>query len=188
MEAMVKEFTQNFPIHTPSKATPDSEVILVTGTTGSLGSFIVDKLISMPSISRVYAFNRPDKLGKSTLYDRQKKAFEEQGIDVSILSSPKLVLLEGDTASADLGLPKEILDEIVGSVTSIIHNGTFVSHVYHTKLIQRLAWRVDFNLSLSSFKLLVQGTRNLIDIAISSPFQTPPRILFVSSVATLLGE
>ncbi len=129
MEAMVKEFTQNFPIHTPSKATPDSEVILITGTTGSLGSFIVDKLISMPSISRVYAFNRPDKLGKRTLYDRQKKAFEEQGIDVSILSSPKLVLLEGDTASADLGLPKEILDEIVGSATSIIHNGTFVTYV-----------------------------------------------------------
>lgn len=125
MEAMVKEFTQDFPIHTPSKPQPSSEVILVTGTTGSLGAPVLERLIATPSISRVYALNRVDRLGQSTVYERQKKAFEEHKIDLSVLNSTKLVLLEGDTASRHLGLPKDLLEEITASVTSIIHNGTF---------------------------------------------------------------
>lgn len=46
---------------------------------------------------------------------------------------------------------------------------------------QQCAWQVNFNLSLQSFIPHIQGTRNLLDMALGSPF--PPRFLFASSVS-----
>ncbi len=45
-----------------------------------------------------------------------------------------------------------------------------------------LAWKVDFNLSISSFAHDIQGTRNLVDLALGSPYATAPSMIFVSSV------
>jgi hypothetical protein len=50
-----------------------------------------------------------------------------------------------------------------------------------------LAWRVDFVLRLESFEPNVRSLRHLIDLAISSPLQTPPRILFTSSIGVVTG-
>ena len=73
------------------------------------------------------------------------------------------------------------------SVTLIVHN----------------AWRLDFNLALASFTVRtspprtvavgltrvlqpnIEGVRNLVDFALSSPFQTPPMILNTSSVSVV---
>jgi nucleoside-diphosphate-sugar epimerase len=52
-------------------------------------------------------------------------------------------------------------------VTIIIHN----------------AWRLDFNLSLSSFEPNVRGTRHLLDLALTSPHAAHVRMLFTSSIA-----
>lgn len=52
----------------------------------------------------------------------------------------------------------------------------------HRALTPFLAWRVDFNLSLASFETAIGGTRSLVDLALSSPRATPPRVLFTSSV------
>lgn len=46
------------------------------------------------------------------------------------------------------------------------------------------AWRLDFNLSLSSFEPNVRGTRNLIDFARSGPHPSKVKFLFTSSVAS----
>lgn len=47
----------------------------------------------------------------------------------------------------------------------------------------RTAWRVDFNMSLSTFEPLFGGLRDLIDLALKSPHPTPPRLLFASSIS-----
>jgi len=44
---------------------------------------------------------------------------------------------------------------------------------------------VDFNLGLSSFEPNVAGLRNLINFALESKLSTPPRFIFVSSVAVI---
>jgi len=46
------------------------------------------------------------------------------------------------------------------------------------------AWQLDFNLALSSFEPHVRGTRNLIDLALSSPRCPKPRFMFTSSIST----
>ena len=44
------------------------------------------------------------------------------------------------------------------------------------------AWPVNFNMSLRSFEPSVRGVRNLIDLALASPFPAPPHIVFISSI------
>ena len=123
MEDMVKEFTRSFPTHQPSLPLPEKEGVLVTGTTGSLGSHLLHVLLITPSVAKIYALNRLDRNGNLAVRDRQKKAFKEHGLDVSLLDSPKLVLLEGDTSLRGFGLPQSGLDDMARSVTTIIHNG-----------------------------------------------------------------
>lgn len=123
MMDMVKEFTDDFPLHAPSQPAPKEEVILVTGTTGAIGSHVLERLIATPSVGRIYALNRPDAVGDASSKERQRKTFENQGIDVSTLMSPKLVFLEGDTTMWKLGLPDSVYDGLKVSVTGMIHCG-----------------------------------------------------------------
>ncbi|KAH7882112.1 putative aminoadipate reductase [Phlebopus sp. FC_14] len=144
----------------------NGHVVLLTGTTGGLGSYLLASLLDKKDVVFVYAFNRPSRTG--TVKQRQRSAFEDRGLDNTLLDSEKLVYVEGDTSLHNLGLDKQLYEEIRSSVTVIIHN----------------AWRLDFNLSLSSFEPHVKGTRNLMDLALASGRSTKPRFLFTSSVAS----
>lgn len=51
-------------------------------------------------------------------------------------------------------------------------------------LNDRIAWRVDFNVTLPSFEPLIAGARSLLDFALSSPRPGGPRLLYVSSITS----
>ena len=51
-----------------------------------------------------------------------------------------------------------------------------------------LGWRVDFNLGLSSFEPNVASVRNLINFALESKLPTPPRFIFISTIAVVTRE
>ncbi|KAJ7618755.1 male sterility protein-domain-containing protein [Roridomyces roridus] len=164
MEAMAMKYTQDFPqpVAAAAHASLTGEAILVTGTTGALGSHILAHLLSLPEVSVVYALNRAG----TNLEVRQRGAFEMYGLDVELLRSAKLCLLEGNPAdTTDFGLTLDTFNELKERVTCIIHN----------------AWQVDFNLTLSSLEPCIAGTRNLVDFALTSPHTVPPRLLLVSS-------
>jgi Male sterility protein len=133
MEKMVAKYSQTFPAQSPTKAllplNKKEMVVLLTGSTGGLGSNVLDCLIRDPSVSRIYALNRVDGKGGRLLRERQKGAFEEHGLNVKLLDSQKLVLLEGDTALDNLGLHEPVFEEIRKGITSIIHNGMCRDHV-----------------------------------------------------------
>ncbi|KAJ7667223.1 hypothetical protein B0H17DRAFT_990381 [Mycena rosella] len=160
MEAMVQKYAQGFPQHRASSEGPKMQAVLVTGTTGALGSHVIAQLLALPDISTVYAFNRPG----SDLRARQRDSCETNGINIQ-LDSPKLKLLEGDLNLPQFGLSQEDMQTIRKNVTLIIHN----------------AWQVNFNISLPSMEPLVAGTRKLIDFALASPHPSAPRLLFVST-------
>ncbi|KAJ6472842.1 putative aminoadipate reductase [Mycena vitilis] len=143
-------------------------VVLLTGSTGTIASHILELLLAHPSVERVYAFNRK---GSAPSSERQLAAFADRDLNVSLLSSSKLVYLEGDTSSPDLGLPADAWNTLRNSLTTIIHN----------------AWALDFNKSLSSFEPHVKGTRNLIDLALQSPLKSGVRFLFTSSIGSAQG-
>ena len=39
-----------------------------------------------------------------------------------------------------------------------------------------VAWQVNFNLKVTSFEGDLQGLRNLLDLAVSSPYTVPPKL------------
>ncbi|TCD61564.1 putative NRPS-like protein biosynthetic cluster [Steccherinum ochraceum] len=168
MHKMVEQYRQNLPKHIPSAPIPTKDTVLVTGTTGSLGCIVLAKLLAAPEVEHVYAMNRVHEEGKA-LIDRQKERLAEWGVDPEIVNSPKLTFLETDLSAERLGLPADTYDKLRHSVTHIIHN----------------AYRVNFNLSLSSFEPNIRGVRQLIDMALTSSLAVPPRLIFVSSVGVL---
>lgn len=94
-----------------SGTAPAEVVVLLTGSTGGLGSFLLDSLLNDPRVKKVYAYNRPAR-GAVTIQDRQKNAFEDKGFDVDLLTSAKVVYVEGDSAFPKLGLDDSLYEEV----------------------------------------------------------------------------
>ncbi|SJL11225.1 uncharacterized protein ARMOST_14628 [Armillaria ostoyae] len=158
MQAMVDKYSKNFVV-TPEKKSDKvtKRVVLITGTTGALGTHILASLVLDENVQHIYAVNRP---GDASVDERQQRAFARHGIDVGM---EKVTMLE-----ADLSTKSQVLAEAIGSVTHIIHN----------------AWRVDFNLGLSSFEANIRGLRNLVDLALTSR----ARLVFISSIAVFQSK
>ncbi|EJD42001.1 acetyl-CoA synthetase-like protein [Auricularia subglabra TFB-10046 SS5] len=168
VEAMLRKYTASFPRHTPETTTNGvhhGQSVLVTGTTGGLGTNLLAQLLASKDVDRVYALNR--RSSANHLVDRQKANFVDRGLDPGLLDLEKLTLLEGDTTKPDLGLHHAVYDELLGSVTHIIHN----------------AWPVNFNYALPTFEPAVKGARHLVDLALKSKLATPPKFQFISSVS-----
>ncbi|KAJ7236051.1 acetyl-CoA synthetase-like protein [Mycena haematopus] len=169
VEKMIARYSVGFEtplgFHEQNGASSTWHVVLLTGSTGGLGSHILEMLLSLPAIERVYAFNRP---GRIPVSERQREAFVDRGLDVTLLASDKLIYLEGDTTKEDLGLSLDVWTTLRDTATVVIHN----------------AWTLDFNKALSSFEPHVKGTRNLIDLARQSPNASGVRFLFTSSIAS----
>lgn len=87
------------------------DVVIVTGTTGSLGSYLLDRLVGSDDIHRIYALNRASSDG-TPLVKRQMAALAVRGLDAQIAISPKVILLEADFGNSTLGLNEEILQEV----------------------------------------------------------------------------
>ncbi|KAK0480581.1 hypothetical protein IW261DRAFT_1473414 [Armillaria novae-zelandiae] len=153
MQTMVDKYSKGFVVTPESNSdTGNRKVVLITGTTGALGSHILASLALDENVRHVYAVNRP---GDASVNERQRRAFSRHGLDVGL---EKITMLE-----VDLSEKSQALTEVIGSVTHIIHN----------------AWRVDFNLGLSSFEANIRGLRNVIDLALTSR----ARLIYTSSIA-----
>ncbi|QRV95149.1 AMP binding enzyme [Ceratobasidium sp. AG-Ba] len=140
------------------------ERVVLTGTTGALGSHLLAQLLADDRVAQVWTLNREASNSRSVLY-RQRESFIDKGLNVELLESKKLVLVESDLTDAELGLGEELLEDIQCNATSIIHN----------------AWQVNFNLGLQSFSSSILGAKNLIDIAFESTHR--PRLIFMSSIS-----
>ena len=85
--------------------------VLITGTTGNLGAQLVDVFLRDGRVQRVYALNRPSS-GDKDIKARHEERFIDKGLDVTQLVDDRLVLLEGDASSANLGLREEVYEEV----------------------------------------------------------------------------
>ncbi|KAG6878054.1 putative NRPS-like protein biosynthetic cluster [Termitomyces sp. T159_Od127] len=171
IEAMVEKYSAGLDNSSvfPSGAfsVPKNKVVLLTGSTGNLGSQILAELLLNPSVECVYALNRAATHSASVL-ERHVERFVGKALNVQLLGSDRLVFVEGDTTMPRFGLSDELYNKIRDSVNVIIHN----------------AWRLDFNLSLTSFEPNIRGTRMLVDLARSGPHPGLVRFVFTSSVAS----
>lgn len=118
MWQMVEKYTANFPDRpAPLRSfQPIKDIVLLSGTTGGLGSDILSHLLNDASVALVYAYNRksPD------VVERQKKAFRERGLNEADLLSAKLRMIEGHMSEPNLGLDSELYNEVSTSYLAAI--------------------------------------------------------------------
>ncbi|OBZ73412.1 putative polyketide synthase 22 [Grifola frondosa] len=165
MTRLVEKYTADIPERAAVPQDPTApKTVLITGTTGSVGSHILAHVLQSPHHQKVYALLRKSDSGVSPV-ERQKSAFQSRGLDVALLQSEKLVVLEGTVHEASLGLPPAVYKEIASSVTNIVH----------------LAWPIEFSAPLRSYEPAIVGVRRLVDLASASPTKAPARLMFTSS-------
>ncbi|TFK79675.1 acetyl-CoA synthetase-like protein [Polyporus arcularius HHB13444] len=160
----VEKYSSNLPARPKILKTRPTgkEVVIITGTTGGFGCDTLEHLLRDETVGKVYAFNRKG----SKAMERQRAQFTARGLDETLLDSPKFVMVESVLHEHEFGLEPAFLEGIRNSVTHIMHN----------------AWKVNFNITIPSFEVDIQGARNFVDLALSSPYTQPPSIIFVSSV------
>ncbi|KAI5116179.1 hypothetical protein M0805_002877 [Coniferiporia weirii] len=172
--ALLSKYSSAFPDFEPVTSNHyierGGDVVLITGSTGSLGSNIMARLIQSVGIARVYALSRPSSDG-TTARERHARTFEREGLDVKLLDSLKVRFLQGDPSSVGFAIGAEQYEEMQSTVTHIIHNG----------------WRVDFSVALTSFESNIRSVRNFIDFALGGRGAAPARIIFISSVGVFLN-
>lgn len=143
---MVSKYTTEFPTH-PSTgghtlAETGPSVVLVTGTTGGLGTRLLADLHASPDVVKIYAVNRKQH---TSLEVKQKESLVKQGLDPGVVDSDKVVLVEADLSKENAGLAPEVLEEVRLNrprcrawTQAFVYVGTLVCDAHHTQ------WLVSF--------------------------------------------
>ncbi|GKZ39695.1 hypothetical protein AbraIFM66950_000942 [Aspergillus brasiliensis] len=142
------------------------KTVLLTGSTGELGSYLLEGLLQDPTIVQIYCLNRSADAGT-----RQLARFREKRLaDGWLVETSRVKFWQVDLSHERLGLTEDEYDYLQERVDIVLHN----------------AWMVNFNLPLSSFRSQLEGTRQLLNLIKGSPRQAA--FHFVSSIAAVSGR
>ncbi len=172
VEQYVQKYTAGFsgPSSSPSNlsATDHDKVVLITGASGGLGSYLTYHIAQLPDVKTVVCLNRENK---SEGYARQQKAMRDKGIRFPETLKHKLQVFQTDTSKPKLGLSEGDYEGLVNSVTHVIHN----------------AWPMSAKRPLSGFESQFQVMRNLIDFACKAASQRPKSFKFGFQMVSSIG-
>ncbi|CAJ2500366.1 Uu.00g032190.m01.CDS01 [Anthostomella pinea] len=166
METMVDKCIYDLPKRSkePSQdlQLPNQHTVMLTGSTGSLGTQILVKLLSDSSVTRVHCLDR-----SADAHKRISATLASWPV-APTLDTARVSFHQADLGKPGFGLTPTVLSTLRETPTCIIHN----------------AWQVDFNLSLKSFEAVhIRGVRHIIDVSIESTYH--PCIAFVSSLSSV---
>lgn len=97
----------------PSRVHASSEsnvVVLMTGSTGNIGSHILASALGDRRISRIYTLHRKDARLRPD--ERLLDAFSKRGLPVGLLDDSRLVCAVGDVVHPTLGLESTQYSEV----------------------------------------------------------------------------
>jgi thioester reductase-like protein len=169
MEAMVKKYTKNIMssekgTNRVSNGVPNGTTklnVALTGSTGTLGTHLLEALLKDPSIGKVVCLNR-----SSEAQSRHEKDFQARGIN-QLLDRSQVVFLTVGLGQAQFGLSAGSFARLTSEVDVVIHN----------------AWKVDFNHQLESFESQIRAVADFATWSLTSGRH--PHIVFVSSLASV---
>ena len=161
MDLLLERYSKDLPPPNKHIIARTPITIILTGSTGAIGSYLLHVLASQPSVSKIICLNRSrgDDPRK-----RQRHIMETNRL--TTIDSDRIQLFDADLTKSNFGLPNESFDEMLETVTHIVHN----------------AWEVNFNLSLQSFFPHIEGVRRLIDF--SNRSKLGAHITFLSTIGT----
>ncbi|KAI1152125.1 hypothetical protein F4825DRAFT_450813 [Nemania diffusa] len=160
LRALVSENSKDQGTMSASPVTGE-QVVVLTGSTGSLGSYILSSLLSRPNVKKIICLNR-----SSSAVSAQKSSFRLRGLTESGLDDGgRLQFLQFIPLAPKLGLSDHEYAALASEATHIIHN----------------AYPVNFLLSLNAFA--PQFDFLLEIMRLGNEGRKRPHISFVSSIA-----
>lgn len=128
-------------------------VVLLTGATGSLGSFMLCDLIQSSRVTKIYCSVRITHCGsntKATAMNRIRQSFRDRMLDISLLDHVKVEALPTDFNATYFGWGKATYNQLRQEVT----------------MVQACGWLFDFIHPIAHFdKECIQGLYNLLKFA-----------------------
>lgn len=147
----------------------EGQTVLLTGSTGSLGSYLLNALLARPDTKRVICLNRG-----SDSRERQAKSLETRRLP-PLPEDPKdkgrVLFLQADLSNDTLGLSPDDYALVARETTVIVHN----------------AYPVNFLLPLAQFEPHLRGLLNLMALALRAGGGGAASLLFVSSISTAMS-
>ncbi|KXX82807.1 L-aminoadipate-semialdehyde dehydrogenase large subunit [Madurella mycetomatis] len=149
----------------------DNAVVLLSGSSGSLGSHILAELARHPRVQRIICLVRKEKgtnappVPGGGQFDRQ--ILKARGLELSEQEWAKVVTLEVDPTADKLGLFPMVYAGMQARVTHVIH----------------AAWPMNYLMKLRSFRYQFKFLRNLVEFAAGAKGPAKGRFVFISSIA-----
>ncbi|KAI1279702.1 hypothetical protein F5Y07DRAFT_396750 [Xylaria sp. FL0933] len=139
------------------------QTIMLTGSTGGLGSYLLDQLVRNPAIKKIVCLNRAQDGGAK----KQEKQRNDRGFAWDSEHTRKIEYLHADLSKDKLGLSHDTYKALLKKTHRIIHN----------------AWPVNFNISTETFEPQLRGVRHLADFAAEAEHRVA--VVFISSIGTV---
>jgi nucleoside-diphosphate-sugar epimerase len=149
------------PDEHPRKPRKAVMTVILTGSTGSLGAYLLDRLLVNPKVERIICLNR-----SKDAQQRQIENHLSRGLP-TVFDPARVEFWQCDLSAPAFGLKAEDYTHLTSNVTHVLHN----------------AWSVDFNKHLSSFEPNIRGVRRLVELACNSTYDAT--IFFVSSMSVV---
>ena len=168
MRSMLEHYTKDLPLtaRTPRLAQDAPKTVILTGSTGTIGSHLLTNALTNPTVAHIYCFVR---IHTTPPLERQRIVNETSGLPAHF-PPERVTFLEADLSQPYFGLPRPTYKKLLTSVTHIIHN----------------AWQVNFNLSLQSFQYPhIHGVRQFINFSSQSTYGA--FIFFISTISTVMN-
>ncbi|KAL7916733.1 acetyl-CoA synthetase-like protein [Trichoderma velutinum] len=146
-------------------------VVLLTGSSGGLGSHALAQLAKSPEVAKVVCLlrKRPgtviSPIPGAVKVDRS--ALLSKGIELADEEWAKVTALEIDPSAINLGLPPMVYGMVSKTVTHVLH----------------AAWPMNFHMRLPSFAYQFSFLKNLLQLAVEAPQKV--RFQFISSISAL---
>jgi thioester reductase-like protein len=164
MSKIFEEHKERLPGSTKaSTISPKKHAIMVVGSTGFLGPYIVASLLSKNTIHDIVCVNRSPEGQERTLL-ALGEIHRRENPDIS-----RLHFVVADITRTSLGFADAQVEEMGARADEIIFN----------------AWNPNWDLPLAHFDPLLNAVKNAIDFSLSSRLH--PRITFISSICAI-GE
>lgn len=171
-EALIDSYVSRYS----QLSTRRRDVVLLTGSSGTLGSYALQHLAAQPHISQVICLVRKGPSSAKTNGDVDHVAAQidkakSKGADIPTEYASKVAVLQADPFQPRLGLGEDEYSHLCGKV----------SHVFHC------AWPVDFQRTMPSFENQFRFLQSLVQLSADAnkSQRRTTRLLFVSSIATV---
>ncbi|KAL7629881.1 hypothetical protein AAE478_001404 [Parahypoxylon ruwenzoriense] len=162
MKSLWEKYTSHLLTKKEGRSGPwdNDQTIILTGSTGMLGSYMLDLMVKSPAVKRIICLNRSEDGGAA----RQAQSFQDRCLSADYGS--KAEFLHADMSRPDFGLPHDVYDGLLKDTDRVIHN----------------AWPVNFNIPVESFEPHLRSVRNIADFASKSSKRVA--VVFVSSIGS----